>query len=193
MPPVDCNRPLTDAQHSAVSLQEQRHYQLCLPQVPFCVVRTAGARASKRAWRRSFSRRRHWPSCSRRSSSRRSVLSRSWWDPAGAGRCPTRRSTRTASVFDGQFVRDVHRVTGAAQPYAGETIDHWDPAAQRVRFTYYNSRGGVSTGTMTVDGDRLVFAEVHEGKGGTKTEMRSIWYPQGDGYVARTKARAGEQ
>jgi hypothetical protein len=85
----------------------------------------------------------------------------------------------------GYFVRDVHEVTGAARPYGGETLYHWDAKAGVVRFTYWNTVGGVSTGTMTVKGRALVFPETYEGKDGRRIEMRNVWSPEGpDSYVA---------
>jgi hypothetical protein len=93
----------------------------------------------------------------------------------------------------GHFVRDVHEVTGAARPYGGETLYHWDARAGVVRFTYWNTLGGVSTGTMAVDGRNLVFPESYEGKDGGRIEMRSVWSPDGsDAYVATVTQKKGD-
>ena len=91
------------------------------------------------------------------------------------------------------FVRDVHEVSGSAKPYAGETLYHWDARDAVVRFTYWNSDGGVSTGTMRVQDGALTFPESYEGKDGRRIEMRSVWTRDGaDGYVARTEIRKGD-
>lgn len=93
----------------------------------------------------------------------------------------------------GHFVRDVHEVTGAAKPYGGETLYHWDAKAGVVRFTYWNTVGGVSTGTMTVDGSALVFPESYEGKDGRPIELRSVWTPEGaDAYIATVMQKKGD-
>lgn len=95
-----------------------------------------------------------------------------------------------SSVYDGQFVRDVHTVTKARRPYQGETLYHWDAAARVVKYTYWNSLGGVSTGTMNTDGDRLVFPETHEASDGTRIDFRNVWFQDGaNAYVAQTDQR----
>lgn len=50
-----------------------------------------------------------------------------------------------APVFDGQLLRDTHRVPGTP-PYRGETIYHWNAAAKRIEWTYYNSFGDAYRG-----------------------------------------------
>jgi hypothetical protein len=90
-----------------------------------------------------------------------------------------------SAVYKGQFIRDVHELTGGPRPYAGETLYHWDARDKVVRYTYWNSSGGVSTGTMHVEGDRLIFPESHESAGGRKVEYRNVWVRQGeDAYLA---------
>lgn len=96
-------------------------------------------------------------------------------------------------VYGGHYVRDVHEVTGAPKPYAGETLYHWDAAQKQVRFTYYNSIGGVSVGSMQVEDGRLVFPESHESKDGKRIEMRSVWSREGaDTFVAKTDVKVGD-
>jgi hypothetical protein len=93
----------------------------------------------------------------------------------------------------GHFIRDVHEVTGAAKPYGGETLYHWDAKAGVVRFTYWNTVGGVSTGTMMVDNGALVFPESYEGKDGRPIELRSVWTRDGaDAYVATVMQKKGD-
>ena len=47
----------------------------------------------------------------------------------------------------GRQIRDVHVVEGGPAPYSGESIYRWDPQAHRIRFDYYASDGGHSSGT----------------------------------------------
>ncbi len=96
-------------------------------------------------------------------------------------------------VYGGHYIRDVHQVTGDAKPYAGETLYHWDAAQKQVRYTYYNSLGGISTGTMHVEEGRLVFPEVHESKDGRRIEMRNVWTQEGaDTFVMKADQKAGD-
>jgi uncharacterized protein YndB with AHSA1/START domain len=80
------------------------------------------------------------------------------------------------SVYDGQHVRDRHEVTGGQRPYRGETIYSWDGAARTVIYTYWNLSGGVSRGTMRVEGDRLQFGdETYRGADGREFSMATNW------------------
>jgi hypothetical protein len=93
-----------------------------------------------------------------------------------------------SGVYDGHFIRDVHVVTGDKRPYGGETLYHWDAKAKVVRYTYWTSLGGVSIGTMTVEGNRLMFPETHESASGERVEYRNAWSWDGaDKYVANTE------
>jgi hypothetical protein len=75
------------------------------------------------------------------------------------GTFPRGTSTDThcfESVFDGQFVRDRHV----------------------VRYTYWASDGGLSTGTMEPGKGEIVFSESYASEtGGMK--MRNVWTPTG--------------
>ena len=96
-------------------------------------------------------------------------------------------------VYGGYFIRDVHEVTGSPKPYAGESLYHWDATQKQVRYTYYNSIGGVSVGTMQVEDGRLVFPESYESKDGKRIEMRSVWTQEGpDTFTAKTDVRTGD-
>lgn len=96
-------------------------------------------------------------------------------------------------VYGGYFIRDVHEVTGAPKPYAGESLYHWDATQKQVRYTYYNSIGGVSVGTMHVEDGRLLFPESYESKEGKRIEMRSVWTQEGaDTFVAKTDMKSDE-
>ena len=96
-------------------------------------------------------------------------------------------------VYGGNFIRDVHEVTGDPKPYGGETLYHWDAAQKQVRYTYYNLVGGTSTGTMRVEDGRLVFPEVYESKDGKRTEMRNVWTQEGaDTFVMKLDVKDGD-
>jgi hypothetical protein len=97
-------------------------------------------------------------------------------------------------AYGGHYIRDVHEVTGGRTPYAGESLYHWDATQKQVRYTYYNSDGGISTGTMQVDAGRLVFPEVHESEDGKRTEMRNVWTPEGaDTFVMKLDVKTGDR
>lgn len=80
------------------------------------------------------------------------------------------------SVYGGQHVRDRHEVTGKGAPYRGETLYSWDPAAKRVGYTYWNSSGGVSRGSMAAKGEGLDFGdETYVGADGRKMTISTMW------------------
>jgi uncharacterized protein YndB with AHSA1/START domain len=83
------------------------------------------------------------------------------------------------SVYDGQHVRDRHEVTGGRAVYRGETIFSADSGA--VSYTYWNSQGGVSRGTMRVEAGRLDFGdEVYRGPDGRQIAISTHWRRVGD-------------
>jgi hypothetical protein len=85
-------------------------------------------------------------------------------------------------VFGGKFLRERHMVRSAnGGEYRGETLFHWDAKAGRIRYTYWNSNGGVSTGTMELHGSRRVFpAERYAGSDGRMRQFRTVWEVKGD-------------
>ncbi|MGZ8998834.1 MAG: SRPBCC family protein [Allosphingosinicella sp.] len=92
------------------------------------------------------------------------------------------------SVFDGQHVRDRHEVTGGNGVYRGETLYSWDGSINAVTFTYWNTLGGVSRGTMRAEGDRLQFGgDTYRGPDGREFHLATNWRRFGqDGYEAAT-------
>ena len=91
------------------------------------------------------------------------------------------------SVYGGQHVRDVHEVTGGARIYRGETLYSWDGSAGVVTYTYWNSLGGVSRGTMRADGARLAFGdESYTDPQGRRITLSTHWRRDGDSYEAVT-------
>lgn len=83
-------------------------------------------------------------------------------------------------VYDGQHLRDRHEVTGGAAVYRGETI-YSESADGSVGFTYWNSRGGVSRGSMRAAGDRLDFGdESYRDPDGREVSISTHWRRTGD-------------
>jgi uncharacterized protein YndB with AHSA1/START domain len=95
------------------------------------------------------------------------------------------------SAYGGQHVRDRHEVKGPDAPYRGETLYSWDGSAKRVAYTYWNSSGGVSRGTMTARAEDLDFGDqVYTGADGRKTAISTMWRKVGaDAY--ETVSRSG--
>lgn len=82
-------------------------------------------------------------------------------------------------VYGGALIRDRHEVTGG---YAGETIYHWNAAEGRAEYSYWNSSGGVSRGSMRLDGALLDFGdERYRGRDGREISIATRWRPAADG------------
>jgi hypothetical protein len=97
------------------------------------------------------------------------------------------------SVYGGRHVRDRHDVKGPGAPYAGETLYSWNAGAKQVDYTYWNSLGGVSRGTMAAIPDGLDFGnETHSGPDGRKTTIATKWRKAGaDAYETISTSGAG--
>jgi uncharacterized protein YndB with AHSA1/START domain len=85
------------------------------------------------------------------------------------------------TAYDGQHVRDRHEVTGGRGLYRGETLYSADGSGA-VSYTYWNSLGGVSRGTMRPDGPvRLDFGdERYRGPDGREASIGTAWRRVGD-------------
>jgi uncharacterized protein YndB with AHSA1/START domain len=96
------------------------------------------------------------------------------------------------SVYGGQHVRDRHEVAGPGAPYRGETLYSWDGGAKRVGYTYWNSSGGVSRGSMTAKAEELDFGdETYTGADGRKMTISTLWRRVGaDSYEAVSTSAA---
>jgi hypothetical protein len=86
-------------------------------------------------------------------------------------------------VYGGKFVRDQHVVRhGAGTPdELGESIYLWDAAAQQLQYLYIESDGGFSRGSLSAEGDALVFPPTHYAEHGQEQTYRSRWRRAGDG------------
>lgn len=74
------------------------------------------------------------------------------------------------------YLKDVHELQGASQPYEGETFYGWDEESGLVRFWYFNSAGGRSEGSVEkLDGeDRWLLVENYSGATPGSTDARAI-------------------
>jgi uncharacterized protein YndB with AHSA1/START domain len=84
------------------------------------------------------------------------------------------------SVYGGRHVRDRHEVKGPDGVYRGESLYSWNGSANRVEYTYWNSAGGVSRGTMAARADGLDFGnESYTASDGSKTTILTKWRKAG--------------
>jgi hypothetical protein len=85
-------------------------------------------------------------------------------------------------VYGGKFVRDQHVVRrGGGKPDdQGESIYLWDAAAGQLQYLYIESEGGFSRGTVTGEGETLVFPPTHYAQDGQEQTYRSRWQRSGD-------------
>jgi len=80
------------------------------------------------------------------------------------------------SVYDGKHLRDRHVVKGGASLYRGETIYSWSVDANKITYVYWNSLGGVSTGTATPEDGQIAFPdESYIGSNGETVTISSVW------------------
>jgi uncharacterized protein YndB with AHSA1/START domain len=83
------------------------------------------------------------------------------------------------SALGGQHIRDRHEVRGSRGVYSGETLYSWN--GSRVEYTYWNSVGGVSRGTMTATPGILDFGnETYRGRDGKQVRISTFWRKVGE-------------
>lgn len=81
-------------------------------------------------------------------------------------------------VYGGRFLRDRHEVTGG---YSGETLYSWNQLGGAADYTYWNSVGGVSRGTMRPNGDQLDFGdETYRAADGRTMRIATAWQRRGE-------------
>lgn len=112
------------------------------------------------------------------------------------GTFPDGRQTDThcfSPIYEGDFLQDGHVVEGAATPYSGHTLYHYDVMGRSITYQYRASDGSVSGGVARPTADGLSFpAETHRSPDGRETTIRSTWTRDGaDAYLVRAEARAG--
>lgn len=94
----------------------------------------------------------------------------------------------------GHQVRDRHVVRGAAGPYSGESLYRWDAVARRIRYDYYASDGGYSTGFVDAVADGLSFPdENHVALSGAQSVMRnSMTWDSPTAFTGSSEMRRGD-
>jgi hypothetical protein len=109
-----------------------------------------------------------------------SLVGHCWIGPAPVPNATDRHCFET--VFGGQHVRDRHVVTaGGRDVYAGETI--YSAKGPQVIFTYWNSLGGLGTGTASLAGDEWRFSgTIHATAAGAEQPMTASWKMLPGGY-----------
>jgi hypothetical protein len=92
-------------------------------------------------------------------------------------------------VYGGKFLRDQHtvRAPGRADT-GGESIYFWNASARQLQYLYIESDGGFIRGTVTAEGNTLVFpASAYQDEDATET-IRSRWQRSGqDAYDVATE------
>jgi hypothetical protein len=86
------------------------------------------------------------------------------------------------SVYGGQHIRDRHVVSvGGRDVYAGETI--YSAKGAQILFTYWNSLGGLGTGTAALAGDEWRFiGTIHPTATAAEQPMTAVWKMGPDAY-----------
>ncbi len=94
------------------------------------------------------------------------------------------------NVYGGQHIRDRHVVTvGGKEVYAGEAI--YSAKGGQVIFTYWNSLGGLGTGTAAVAGDEWRFnGTIHATATASEQPMTAGWTMGSDGYEVTAEGGA---
>jgi len=114
------------------------------------------------------------------------------------GTIPDGRQTDThcfTAIYGGAFIRDVHVVEGAPQPYSGETLYRWDGESGQIVFDYYASDGAHSGGIARPSANGIVFPEqTHRSQTAASPMLiRSSWAWDGpDTYVVLAERMQGE-
>jgi len=92
------------------------------------------------------------------------------------------------AMAGGHQVRDVHVVEGAPAHYSGVTIYRWDPEARRIRYEYYASDGGYSTGTAEPNATGIAFPEeAYLGGDGRRLTLRNMLTREEGAYSGRSE------
>ena len=86
------------------------------------------------------------------------------------------------TVYGGQHIRDRHQVSvGGKVVYSGEAI--YSAKGPQVIFTYWNSLGGLGTGSAVAAGDQLRFSgTIHATADGAEQPMTAVWKMIPNGY-----------
>lgn len=87
------------------------------------------------------------------------------------------------SVYGGQHIRDRHVVSVSGRDvYAGEAV--YSAKGHQVIFTYWNSLGGLGTGTTQVNGDDWRFSgTMHATATSEEVPLTARWKIEPNGFV----------
>ena len=99
-------------------------------------------------------------------------------------------------IYGGKFVRDEHVVhSGNGKPDAfGESIYVWDAPSQQLQYLYIESAGGYSRGSVSADGEALVFPPTNYLENGEQQTYRARWQRSGsDAYDVVTEFQVKER
>jgi len=90
----------------------------------------------------------------------------------------------------GRHIRDRHIVEGAPSPYGGETIYRWDSETRRIRYDYYASDGGYSTGVAEPTTTGIDYPEeAYLGASGRRLTLRNRLTREENAYLGRSEMR----
>jgi hypothetical protein len=94
------------------------------------------------------------------------------------------------AVYGGQHVRDRHVVTaGGREVYAGETL--YSAKGPQVIFTYWNSLGGLGTGTAILAADEWRFTgTIHATATSAEQPLSATWKTRPDAYEVNAEGGA---
>ena len=93
------------------------------------------------------------------------------------------------AMLGGRYIRDVHVVQGGP-PYSGETIYRWDAQARRIRYDYYASDGGHSSGSAVATAAGVDFPDdQYVGPDGAAMTLRTVQTGDASGYTRVSSAR----
>lgn len=90
----------------------------------------------------------------------------------------------------GHFLRDTHAIETEGEPYQGETIYAVEGGSGEITYTYYNSLGGISRGSISMAQDGTLNAEErHIRRDGNVQNYRSRlkFDDNGHGYRVESK------
>ena len=84
-------------------------------------------------------------------------------------------------MTNGHFVRDNHMVKSSPGTYGGETIFWWDAKDEVLKYHYFDTSGGMSSGVMRQTENGFVAPdETYEGQDGSKMVIRAQWNIKSD-------------
>lgn len=94
-------------------------------------------------------------------------------------------------IMGGKYLRDSLHLEGAKEPSGGETTYFWDLETKTIRYIYLSVVGAYSTGTVNIDGDKLIFDDERlVGRNGI-VHFRTVFAPTGPDSYRQTRDRQG--